>query len=96
MDSLREAVTWQVVGSGVVEGKVVLLADVLERFGDELASVVCFQEMQHSKIRCVFAQRLYYIGGVYCFKWEELSVTGIVVNDRKNVSRILCSLNVNL
>ena len=56
VDALSDAVSSRVVGSGVMDGDVVVLAKVLEGLGDKLASVVSYQGLRHAKI-CPFPPR---------------------------------------
>ena len=91
VDALSDAVSSRVVGSGVMDGDVVVLAKVLEGLGDKLASVVSYQGLRHAKICHIPPQSLYYFGGVFGLKGEEFSEPGIVINDCKYIFIIMGS-----
>ena len=86
VDPLGHAVSSGVVGSGIVDGDVVPLAEVLELLGDKLASVVGHQGQGGSEVCDVLPQSLYYSLCVFSFKGEELGVPGIMIYDCEYVS----------
>lgn len=59
MESFGDGVPLRVVGSGVTEGDEVLLAELLEDLGGELAPVVQDDGVRSPEVGNVLLQRLY-------------------------------------